>query len=415
MSVPQVEITPLRPAIHSDQPTTLDVLIAITPPQDLRSNRPPLNIGLVLDRSGSMCEAGKMPFAQQAAVFLVSQLRQTDHFSLTLFDEIVETIVPNRPVQDRAAIISLINAVQPRGSTDLFAGWQEGGRQVREHRLKGGINRVILLSDGQANHGVQDPNEMGIAARALNQEGVSTTTMGVGVSYNEDLLEKIAENGDGNYHYISNPVQLTDIFQTELKELVALCGTNVTLRATFPEGATNTEILNDFVKLPDASWQLPNLIGGLTTKVVLRFTLPAMPAETEVLRFELSWDKPGQSTRQSLELGLTLPAITAEDCGKLAEDVNVAEHVAVLQIARLKREAMTHLDRHDIQGTEIALVGMRMELTKMRPDTPLEADSAHAIGELEDLFGAGKMGMLRKAASAQSNLERRSKPTPEQP
>ena len=93
----------------------------------------------------------------------------------------------------------------------------------------------------------------------------------------------------------------------------------------------------------------------------------------------------------------------------------MAEHVAVLQIARLKREAMTHLDRHDIQGTEIALVGMRMELTKMRPDTPLEADSAHAIGELEDLFGAGKMGMLRKAASAQSNLERRSKPTPEQP
>ncbi|WP_020472895.1 vWA domain-containing protein [Zavarzinella formosa] len=410
MSTPRVDIVPLRPAVKSDSPTTLDVLLAITPPEDTLTQRPPMNIGLVLDRSGSMAEAKKMSFAREAAVFLVQQLKRNDRFSFTVFDEQIETLVPSRPVENTSSLVSLINAVQPRGSTDLFAGWAEGGKQVRENKIANGTNRVILLSDGQANHGETNPDVMAGAAKALSQAGVSTTTMGVGDSYNEDLLEKIAEHGDGNYYYISSPVQLMDIFQSELKELVGIAGTSVTLRVKLPEAATGLDVLNDFLKNGDGAYQLPNLIGGATTNVLVRFTVPAQAAESEIARFVLEWDNPKKAGRQTLELALKLPAITTDAYMKLAEDVTVSDQVSVLQIARLKREAMSHMDRGDMHGTAALVQDMDAMVCAMPPASLTRAGETEDLEEIKKLLASGDKDKLRKTASVQSNYARRSKP-----
>ncbi len=411
MSTPHVEITPLRPAVKSDSPTVVDVLIAVTPPEDTKSQRPPMNIGLVLDRSGSMAEAKKMTFAREAAVFLAQQLRRTDRFSFTIFDEQIETLVPSRPVENSSSIIALINAVQPRGSTDLFAGWTEGGKQVRENKIANGMNRVLLLSDGQANHGETNPDVMAGAAKALSQAGVSTTTMGVGDSYNEDLLEKIAGHGDGNYYYISSPVQLMDIFQSELKELVGIAGTDVKLQIKHAMTSTGLDVLNDFLKNDDGTYQLPNLIGGMTTNVLVRLTVEPHTGEIEVATFILSWTDPKQPGRLTKEVTLRLPAVSTDAYMKLAEDVTVADQVAVLQIARLKREAMAHMDRGDLTATAGTVRDMDAMLCAMPAASMARPQQTEDLEEIKKLLAEGDHGKFRKMAGSQSHGSRRSKPS----
>src|SRR5262249_46226237 len=156
-----------------------------------------------------------------AAVYAVQQLLPDDRVSITVFDDRVQAIVPNTSAEDKGAIVKLVQGVRPGNSTNLHGGWKEGGAQVGQHLLAGGLNRLLLLSDGLANVGETDPDAIATAVNRLAREGVSTTTLGVGDDYNEDLLEAMARSGDGSYYYIESPQQLPDIFQSELKGLMA--------------------------------------------------------------------------------------------------------------------------------------------------------------------------------------------------
>src|SRR5262245_65682369 len=94
---------------------------------------------------------GKIEFARQAACFAVEQLLPTDRVSVTVFDDEVETVVPSTPADDKPTILARIRAVEPDGTTALHAGWAEGAAQVARHLAAGGLNRVLLLTDGLAN------------------------------------------------------------------------------------------------------------------------------------------------------------------------------------------------------------------------------------------------------------------------
>ncbi len=412
MSQPKIELVPLKPAVRSDADCTLDVLVRITPavPQTALT-RPALNLGLVLDRSGSMDGRNKLTFAREAAVFAVQQLVPTDRVSVTVFDDKVQTLFPSGVVENKAKIVETIQGIQSGGSTDLHGGWTEGAKQVGGALVAAGLNRVILLSDGQANVGETNPDTIGTAVHAAARTGVSTTTMGLGDDYNEKLLEAMANSGDGNYYYVESAGQLPAIFERELKELAGLSGHAVTLSVEPQNGVVVADCLNEFDKLPTGAHQLPNLIAGMPVSVVLRLTVPARPAERELLVVRLGWNEPKSDTRHERSVSLSLPPVNAAIWDALAPDAEVKERAALLELARIKKKAAADLARGD-RAACLAGIGAAQSLCMAMAPSPESAQEADAIGILVAQLADGDDDKFTKHSSSQAHYRRKSKPQP---
>ncbi len=163
-----------------------------------------LNLSLVLDRSGSMAGA-PLKQAIRAAQSLVGQLADDDRLSVVIYDDNAETLLAPDLAKEKAAIQALLGRVGAGGCTNLSGGWLEGCKHVKKHASSEYVNRVLLLTDGQANVGVTDPAVLIKTARQKSEEGVITTTLGFGSGFNEDLLIGMARAAEGNFTSSSRP------------------------------------------------------------------------------------------------------------------------------------------------------------------------------------------------------------------
>jgi Ca-activated chloride channel family protein len=369
-------------------------------------NRPALNLGFVMDRSGSMGSQKKIEFVRQAVVYAVQQLQMSDRISVTIFDDQVETLIPSTPVVEKSNIIRSIESIQPRGSTALHAGWLEGGVQVSQHLNPEHINRVILLSDGLANVGETNPDVIASDVHGLARRGVSTSTMGVGNDYSEDLLEAIARSGDGNYYYIESPQQLPDIFQTELQGLMATVGHTVSLGIEPQVGVEVVDMFNDLDQNSYGRYQLPNLVIGNSIEVVLRLKVPAMSQGTSLCFFRLAWDDPNQKQRQVQRVILQLPVVPFAQLEEFPLNPEVQQQVARLMAARAKAEAVRSLDQGDFAAAGASLQAARVHMMAA-PATPVMAMELKALTDLDVDLAAGDVKRARKRASYQNYQARR--------
>lgn len=409
MGRPNIELIPIKPAVRSDAAVTLDLLIRITPPAVTGTvNRPALNLGLVIDRSGSMDGRNKLTFAREAAVFAVQQLLPTDRVSVTVFDDAVQTPVPNAVVENRAKIIETIQAIRSGGSTNLHGGWVEGARQVSGSPVVG-LNRIILLSDGQANVGVTEPDAIATEVHKTARLGVSTTTIGLGDDYNEKLLEAMASSGDGNYYYVESAGQLPTIFERELKELMGLSGHTVSLGLEPQNGAALTDVLNDLDRLQTGRYQLPNLIAGLPTYVVVRLEVPAQATDRELLRVRLAWNQPKSTQRSECYASLSLPPVTAAIWDALNPHPEVRERAALLELGRMKKKAAQDLERGDRASAAAGIDACRSYCAAMPASPEMDIESA-AIGILVAQLADGDDDKFQKGTTSQRYLRSKSRP-----
>jgi Ca-activated chloride channel homolog len=178
------------------------------------SDRAPVNMAIVLDRSGSMA-GEKIARAREAAIMAIGLLRPMDIVSVVTYDSVVNVVVPATRVSDKQSIYRKISAIRNGGNTALFAGVSKGASEVRKFFDKTRVNRVILLSDGLANVGPSTPSELGQLGASLGKEGISVTTIGLGLGYNEDLMTQLAGMSDGHHAFVQNSSDLNRIFAAE--------------------------------------------------------------------------------------------------------------------------------------------------------------------------------------------------------
>jgi len=198
--------------------------------------RVPLNISLVLDRSGSM-SGDAIKFARDAAKFVVEQLSSEDILSIVNYDDAVEVTSPSQPVKNKEILIKKIDEINSRGWTNLSGGSLEGYKQVASTKSSNYVNRVLLLTDGLANKGITEPERLNkIASGKFGEEGIALSTFGLGAEYDEDLLTQMAESGRGNYYYIDKTDKIPEIFAKELDGLLNVVAQNTTVSIELPSG-----------------------------------------------------------------------------------------------------------------------------------------------------------------------------------
>ncbi len=202
-----------------------------------QQQRAPINLSLVLDRSSSMA-GDKLEKAKEAALLVVDRLQPDDVFSLVTYDSTVEILVPATRAAARDTIREQIAALTPRGATALFAGVSHGLEELAKNLDPRRVNRMILLSDGQANVGPRSPNELGRLGEIAARQGISITTIGLGLGYNEDLMTQLAMRSDGNHAFAENAVDLAKIFQHELGDILSVVAQDVQIDIQFDPGIT---------------------------------------------------------------------------------------------------------------------------------------------------------------------------------
>lgn len=338
-----LELIPDRPAFCNDSETVLDLLIRVTAPMPAQEReRPEINLSLVLDRSGSM-QGSKLQMTCQAAGLAVQALREQDRVSVVVFDDQVQTLVPCGPVTDKQRIADLLSQVTAGGSTALHDGWKQGVTQACQATDERRINRVLLLTDGEANQGEVNPDRICSEVRQLAMKGVQTTTLGFGSHYNETLLRSMAASGEGNHFYVERADQLAGFFAMELEGLTTTRGTKVrlTLQPLVAGATIEPQVKMD--RAEDGSLMLGDLVAGKPLELLFRLTVPAQDRERPVLEALLSYHSLERASEETCRHSLQLMVLSQAQRADICPNARVLVQAATAKVVRMRLEAMSHL------------------------------------------------------------------------
>jgi Ca-activated chloride channel family protein len=245
----------------------------------LNDRREPVHLALVIDASGSMA-GEKLEYAKAAAIGVAEKLRPEDRLSVVSFGSgvIVHADGLALDSENLEAIKSAISRMRTLGMTNLSAGWFTGAECLAKRLQEGGVNRIVLLSDGLANEGITDPEQLARHATELAERGIVTSTVGIGNGYNEDLLQAIADRGGGRLHDAGERGrEIADVLVGELGEIGRAAARDVavtlsvpaTARAEFVGSAPSTLGVGSLTVMAGT------LLAGQPRHLVFRITLPS--------------------------------------------------------------------------------------------------------------------------------------------
>ncbi|MCB9549233.1 MAG: VWA domain-containing protein [Myxococcales bacterium] len=180
-------------------------------------SRPPLNLSVVVDVSGSMRDAGKIDFVRQGLEQLIDALHDDDQVALITYSSDATVLFEMAALRDgRNQLRSLVRRIDAGGATNLFEGLESGFRQSLGAYDSGRQNRLILLSDGNPTAGITNTDAIMAMSRAFNSEGVGITSVGLGTDFNYELMRGLAEQGDGNYYFVEDAAAVDEVFSQEI-------------------------------------------------------------------------------------------------------------------------------------------------------------------------------------------------------
>jgi|GEM_PF-147450 len=351
------------------------------------SERSPVNLSVVLDRSGSMA-GEKIVKAKEAAIEAVKRLNSTDVFSLVAYNHSILTVFPAAHVRDIETITTKIKGIEACGNTALFGGVTQGATEIRKHVEDKYVHRIILMSDGLANVGPSTPDELGRLGASLLKEGISVTTVGVGVDYNEDLMTKLSRNSDGNSYFVESSKDLSRIFAAELGDVLNVTAKNVRFDVECPEGVRPVSIIGREGRINGqrVELRLNQLYGGQEKYALLELDVSGKPANKslEVAIASVRFDDPlaGRSktvkgvavvkfSRDKVEIErsvsasvttayeMTLSALTQEKAILLADTGNTKEAIEALKksASRLRSVGKLYGDRKALKKADELTAG----------------------------------------------------------
>ncbi len=383
-------------------------LEAADAPADVHQ-RTPVNLSIVLDRSGSMGGA-KIEHARQAAIEAVRLLRPDDIVSLVTYDSQIETVIPPQRIRNIEWMEEQIRRIQPRGMTALFGGVSQGAAELRKHLDGRYTHRMILLSDGIANVGPSQPADLGRLGASLLKEGIQVSTVGIGLDYNDALMADLARSSGGNTHFVENSADLPRILAAELGEAQRLVARQAVVEIVLPEGVEPVRIIGRDGRISSRTVNVPlhHLQGGQTryALVEVRVAPQAPRATLELARVRVSYDDPAANTR--VTSGDQAVSVTfSEDTAAVTASANAEVHVEVLHntLAVAQEEAIRLSDEGRAKDAAASLRGVAQaynEMAERLNDDTLRRQAQDIDGDAARLESRGLDRRNRNAMRAKS-------------
>ncbi|HDV9167423.1 TPA: VWA domain-containing protein [Escherichia coli] len=222
----------LAPAPWNEQRTLLKVDILA---KDRKSEElPASNLVFLIDTSGSMISDERLPLIQSSLKLLVKELREQDNIAIVTYAGDSRIALPSISGSHKAEINAAIDSLDAEGSTNGGAGLEMAYQQAAKGFIKGGINRILLATDGDFNVGIDDPKSIESMVKKQRESGVTLSTLGVGDSnYNEAMMVRIADVGNGNYSYIDTLSEAQKVLNSEMRQTLITVAKDVKAQIEF--------------------------------------------------------------------------------------------------------------------------------------------------------------------------------------
>lgn len=222
----------LAPAPWNEQRTLLKVDILA---KDRKSEElPASNLVFLIDTSGSMISDERLPLIQSSLKLLVKELREQDNIAIVTYAGDSRIALPSISGSHKAEINAAIDSLDAEGSANGGAGLEMAYQQAAKGFIKGGINRILLATDGDFNVGIDDPKSIESMVKKQRESGVTLSTLGVGDSnYNEAMMVRIADVGNGNYSYIDTLSEAQKVLNSEMRQTLITVAKDVKAQIEF--------------------------------------------------------------------------------------------------------------------------------------------------------------------------------------
>lgn len=368
------------------------VRVAVGAREVTPSERPRVNVTLVVDRSGSMDVRERLGLVQSSLALLADRLRDDDTVSLVSFEDRARPLLEPTQVAETGTILAAIDDLTPGGSTNLEAGLALGYDQAREAFDPAAVNLVVLASDGVANVGATGPGSITERIAEEGAEGIHLVTVGYGMgNYNDHLMEQLADLGDGFYSYVDTFEEAERLFGTDLVTTLTPVAAEARAQVRFdPEvveayrliGYENREIADaDFADLEVDAGELG--AGHRATALYEVRTAPGVAPGTVLGEAEVRWRPVGVGGADGGGTGRAASPIVAGEPGSApSSDLALADAAADLALV--------------LKGAEpVADPGLTLAGLETRVETLVAADVAGAEELLEMTRAAGAAGLDR--------------------
>lgn len=382
----------------------VNVMLELAAPAAPSAKRPPLNLALVLDRSGSMA-GEKLWYAKRAVSWLLSRLEPTDKIALVAFDDDALLAAPLAPAELGLAA-NAIGGISPGNMTNLSGGWLKGVEELRR-APEDEPRKLIVLSDGMANVGITQSGALVSLAGGVANDGIGTTTIGYGADFDEDLLTALADAGRGNAHYAETAESAPAIFAQEFDGLTRLVAQNVSVEILPAAEVEVLTVLNDYPQLPvpgGVQVALGDAYAGESRRVVLSLHTPELTelGVAKVADLVVRYVSVGDEVNEHV---LTVPVavnlVSSDEAAATAPDLEVTEEVHLLRAARARDAAVQLADAGDFEAAQRVAMQADEELRSAGLDA--EADTLAAERLLPHNYGP----QARKQLRYESNVRRR--------
>jgi len=347
-------------------------------------SRLPLNLTVVLDRSGSM-SGEKLTAARRAAAQLVRRLRPEDFVSVVAYDQSVITIAEPATGEAQRALPAQIESIESGGSTNLSGGWLRGRELIMRNTNDRRASRILLLTDGLANVGITDPDSLVGLCAAAREASISTTTLGFGTDYDESLLRAMAEAGGGSMYYIERADQAIEIFDDEALDLLDIAAQNVTVTIDPSPAAQQVVVHHGYPRSQHGS-RLRLDIGDLYARepraVLVEFAFEAGDSDDVHLGDLLVSAQvvtPGGIEQREIRLPIKVSAREG-----VRSEPEVRKELLYLEAARAREQAIEEQRRGDYGAAASALQQSLMQIEAspyLDADLQEEADDVRAMAD----------------------------------